>query len=90
MKRCNEQLKDLKVKKKKSEALLYSYMTRNHIEEYKGYKRDKLAPKPKKKTKTQKQKKIAVIGVLTQMGISDPETAWEAIREAQRPEENNE
>jgi len=92
IKRHNAQLKILKSKKQESEKRLYIYMSKNNIDEYRGYKASKLAPKEKKPIKNKAEKKMDAIRLFSDTGINDPETFWEMFQNTQKlkpPDEDN-
>jgi hypothetical protein len=84
IKRHNAQLKILKDKKKATESRLYSYMIRNNLEEYGGYKAAKLAPKIKNPIKKKAEKKSDAMRLFSDTGITDPESFWEAFQSTQK------
>jgi len=84
IKRHNAQLKILREKKKESEKRLHSYMIKNNMEEYGGYKASKIAPKEKKLVKKKKEKKTDAIRLFSEIGITDPESFWDALQETQK------
>lgn len=90
IKRHNSQLKILRDKKKATEQRLYTYMTKNNLEEYGGIKASKIAPKEKKLVKKKAEKKNDAIALFTEVGITDAETFWEAFQDTQKPKPREE
>ena len=52
LKRLNDHVKKLREKKKTTQQHLYDWMVSRQLDEYEGYKAEKIAPKPKKIKKT--------------------------------------
>jgi hypothetical protein len=85
LKRSNEQVKQLRAKKKLNQERLYTYMVRHGLEEYEGYKLSKITPRPKVIRKKAKDKKADAISLFSQVGIPDPEDFWATLQSSQKP-----
>ena len=82
--RINAQAKSLRQKKRLAESRLYTWMVNHGKDDYKNYKAAKLAPKQKAPRKKEKEKAEDAIRLLTEMGLPDPEDAWQRIRDTQK------
>jgi len=84
IKRYNKLLKKLREQKKESQGHLYAYMVRRSLDEYKGIKLAKIAPKEAPIRKKQKDKKNDAIQLFNEIGIPDPEGFWHDFQETQK------
>ena len=78
IKRLNIEKKNMQIEKKNTEMRLHDWMSRSHIDEYEGYKKEKLRPKEKQKfiRKKKKEKVEDAMRLFRNIGIPDPETFW--------------
>ncbi len=84
IKRHNAQLKDLRVKKIAAEERLRNIMQRRGVNEYEGYKLDKLGPKPKKSVKKKAEKKADAVKLFREANIDNPELFWDMFQDTQK------
>ena len=89
LKRLNAETKSLRKQKKVSQERLYSWMIKRNVEEYEGFKIEKLAPKPKARRKKEKDKREDALRLFGEVGINDPDAFWESFKATQKalPEE---
>lgn len=80
--RENAIVRELRKKRQAELDKLYKFMTEQHIEDYKGFNREALAPRPKISAK-EKQGKI--IKAMEEKGVEDPLVVLEEIKKIQRP-----
>lgn len=71
LKRLSIKSKMLRNQKKEKQKILYQYMLKHKLQEYKGVKITKVKPLPKRKT--EKQKKAESIEMFRKAGIPNPE-----------------
>ena len=83
IKRLNAELKKARLKKKIVCEHLHKWMKKNGMEEYEGYKAEKLVPK-KIIRKKPKEKKEAAIQLFSETGIPDPEGFWDQLQNIQK------
>jgi hypothetical protein len=81
MDRCNNQLKDLRMKKKLYETQLYTLMKSQNIDTCGNYSLAKLTPKTKPKAKPKKQRERDERDYLMSQGISDPDTLLQSLKD---------
>lgn len=95
IKRLNTQLKIMREEKKKTEERLYNWMTKRGIDDYCGFKRDRIKPKEKTilKRKPKKQKIEDALKLFRDAGIPDPEEfymQYQGTQKAIPPNEEDE
>lgn len=79
VKEKNTQLKKLREQRETANLHLYNWMVRNQVQEYEGIKISRITPKKKRPRKKLAEKKQETIGVLADLGVENPEYAWEKI-----------
>lgn len=84
IKRYSSMIKDLKVKKKDFEGKLFQTMTRKGLNEYNGYKLEKLNHKQKIPRKKNADKKADALKLFREVGIDNPELFWTAFQDTQK------
>ena len=84
-KRLSAQLKIIRQHKHTHERHIYTYMQRHNLAVYKGYRLDKLAPKPPSKRIPAAEKKRAALDLCRMTGIPDPAKFIEEFKATQRP-----
>jgi hypothetical protein len=84
LKRLNDHAKLLRDKKKKACTHLYNYMYYHNVNEYQGYKQNKLAPKEKTPRKKAKEKREDAYRFLRDAGVIDPEEFWKSLQATQK------
>lgn len=77
--------KELRKQKALAIERLYHWMKNHQLEEYEGYKLEKIAPKPKNLRKKAKEKREDALRLFSEVGINDPEEFWEAFQRTQKP-----
>jgi hypothetical protein len=82
--RHNEQTKNIREQRNKAKERLYKWMKSHNLEEYQGYKLNKLAPRPKVPRKKTREKKEDALRLFTNIGVDDPEELWVAFQRTQK------
>lgn len=84
IKRLQNRIKELKIERSKSSAILLKTMDRTGKDEIGGIKRSKIEKKPRKPTKPITQKKKDAIDLFSKTGIQNPEKFWEELQKTQK------
>ena len=81
--RTNKHARELRAQKNEAKVLLHSWMIARGLEEYEGYKINKLVSKkvPRKPSKEKKEDAMRLFG---EAGIADPEGFWEELQKTQK------
>ncbi|BAU80119.1 hypothetical protein A9K97_gp232 [Tokyovirus A1] len=83
LKRLSERSKELRERKKGLEAKLLDYMVKRSIEEFCGYKKKKLEPRPKAPRLKKKEKDEIRLRMLEDVGLPDPRGFLEQMIKAE-------
>jgi hypothetical protein len=84
LKRCNESAKNLRNQRLQVKERFYNWMARKELEEYSGYKREKIKPKAKATRKKKDEKRKDAFSLFMEVGIPDPEDFWERFQATQK------
>lgn len=90
MKRLTNEKKNLQIEKTATERRLYEWMCRLQLDEYEGYKKEKLKPKEKPiiLRKKKKEKVEDAMKLFRDAGIPDPESFWLEFQSTQKHIDN--
>lgn len=75
--------KELRERKTRVSDRLYTYLCTHKLDEYKGYKTSKLAPKIKVKRKSKKEKEKDALILFEEIGVANPRQFWEDFQRTQ-------
>lgn len=87
LKRYNKIISDLRKKRNIAKDRLVKWMQNHHMDEYEGFKLNKLS-KQRVPTKPKKEKKEDALKLFNEVGINDPEEFWKMFQATQK--KNNE
>nr|WNL49882.1 hypothetical protein MarFTMF_366 [Marseillevirus sp.] len=83
LKRLSSRSKELRERKKDLEVKLLDYMVKRSLEEFNGYKRKKLEPRPRAPRLKKKEKDEIRLRMLEDVGLPDPRGFLEQMIKAE-------
>lgn len=86
LKRLSARTRLLREEKRKHERYIYNHLVKTGGQEYKGFKRARMEPKPKVKRTPKKVKDARAYDLCLRTGIPDPKGFMEQLKQAQKPD----
>jgi hypothetical protein len=90
IKRLQTRIKELRVERDKSAAMVLKAMDRTGVDTIEGIKRARVTPKKRAPLKPKKARERDALAVLSQIGVPNPERAWASLRATQTARQRTE